>query len=864
MFLSEIKRIIKNNKRTLLLFSSSLLSLIIGVYQIYRCISNGLNQTQVFSPSFILVLFPFFIAVICFLFAILSTKNQGNVTRILNWFSAHRSLVSIIVLTAMIAIIYVMRVFANLDDSLLNLGMEGLGLLFFTHILLLIIHIFTQGYIDDDKNSQSSSRFLLISLLSIFTLWLLMAVTKFGLYPDKAYWNVAGVPVLWIFLALLILLVITYYNVQTVIKRKSKLSQGIKKQSLVDVLIILTVWVSAALIWMKVPYSNSHFITDALPPDGHYWPMSDARLMDLGGQYLIIGGRLETPYFTEKPYYALFLGLLHFFFGQSYQTITNIQILFLALIPVFLYLLGKELSGRAFGIVLSIFAIIKEVIALLSTYQISVSTSRLMMTELPTALLLLIFSFLLFKWYKNNNSGLVLPFVSGLTIGVASFVRTNNIIVLIVFLGFLILFGRPKLSQRTICAGVFLTGALIAMVPWIIYSQVTHQRDPLTWKIQAALSSRFSIPQQNVIESSIDADTSIPDQNAIPSIGGSNDQPNELEIIKPDITYDNNPIINSETEPVYLYNSRVSQILGHFLNNQVKALFVLPIQIYPANLQRIIHQDYWKEPVTWAGNLPAEGIAAFAVNLTLIALGLNYAWKNFKWTGLIPLFVEIAYYLSNALVRTSGSRYLIPADWVVYLYFILGVFVLLGSLRIIPVLEQSQEITPIPSIKNPWVLFVIAALIGLSLPIINLLFPPLYHNESKLQVLERLPMEKITREVGISSEDMQKFFVDENTVFLYGREIYPAYLKHVFTSNDGALTFTLLTPDLYEIAIPYSLELTEKLPAGEDMIVLGCKDPHSNRVLSYLGYFVQSDTLVWSSSTTFNSICRNRNNFIQP
>lgn len=226
--------------------------------------------------------------------------------------------------------------------------------------------------------------------------------------------------------------------------------------------------------------------------------------------------------------------------------------------------------------------------------------------------------------------------------------------------------------------------------------------------------------------------------------------------------------------------------------------------------------------------------------------------------------MEIAYYLSNALVRTSGSRYLIPADWVVYLYFILGVFVLLGSLRIIPVLEQSQEITPIPSIKNPWVLFVIAALIGLSLPIINLLFPPLYHNESKLQVLERLPMEKITREVGISSEDMQKFFVDENTVFLYGREIFPAYLKHVFKSNDGALTFTLLTPDLYEIAIPYSLELKEKLPAGEDMIVLGCKDPHSNRVLSYLGYFVQSDTLVWSSSTTFNSICRNQNNFIQP
>ena len=126
-------------------------------------------------------------------------------------------------------------------------------------------------------------------------------------------------------------------------------------------------------------------------PMGIIGLMSDARLMGLGSQYLIIGGH-ETLFL--KTYFALF-GLLFFDNPSNDNNIGFCS-------PHSATSLCEVLSGRAFGIVLSIFAII-EVIALLS-YQISVSTSRLMMTELPTALLLLIFTFLLFKWYKNNNS----------------------------------------------------------------------------------------------------------------------------------------------------------------------------------------------------------------------------------------------------------------------------------------------------------------------------------------------------------------------------------------------------------------------------------------------------------------------------
>jgi hypothetical protein len=92
-------------------------------------------------------------------------------------------------------------------------------------------------------------------------------------------------------------------------------------------------------------------------------------------------------------------------------------------------------------------------------------------------------------------------------------------------------------------------------------------------------------------------------------------------------------------------------------------------------------------------------------------------------------------------------------------------------------------------------------------------------------------------------------------LFLYGREIYPAYLPGDEGPVDKGLRFTLLTPDLYEIVIPYGIDLEKKLPEGEDMIVLGCKLPVSDQVIAYLGYFVQSDRLIWSTSTTFNGIC---------
>lgn len=841
--------------RSLLLAANGLVSLLITVYQSTQYFGTESVYTRQFSPWIVLYFLPLLLAVVNTFLAFLNHKKNLGVSRFFNWISRHRSLVSIVVLSVLVLVLYGMRVFVDLSDPLINLGMTGIGLLFYSHVLLLLIYTFFQG---DNHKKPKKDLFLVVSLLLIFSTWILMAVTGFGLQPDQAYWNVASVPVLWIFLACIILSVISLYQITPWIQKKISWLPDTKVQILFEVVLILAIWICASVIWTNTPYSNSYFLTEPLPPDGHYWPMSDARLMDLGGQYLIIGGKLETPYFTEKPFYALFLGLLHFLFGQSYQTITNIQILVLALIPVFLYLLGKEFSGKILGFALAVFAIIKETNAILSTYKISVSNSRLMMTELPSALLLLIFSLLIIKWLKNIKPDWSLPLISGVIIGVAIFVRSNNLFVLLAFLGLLFFTGLRNIRQRLPQIGIFLFGVIIVITPWTVYNQVTYGKDPLTWKIQSALETRFSITRNETQnETSSEPTISKPDQTTLPGeatptflpkhpSGENQNMPQSTDVTASE---------REKSKPQGFYKSEISMVLAHFLNNQVKALFVLPIQIYPADLSEVLDQEYWKEPVSWNGHLPAESLVAFVVNIVIIAFGLTYAWRTFSWAGMVPLVVEMAYYLSNALVRTSGSRYLVPVDWVIYTYFFLGVWEVLRMLSIIPSDKLESENKSIPSLKRFWIALPIAIIIGLSLPVLNLAFPPLYDQESKTEVLERLPMKKIEDEIGISPQEMKDFYEKANTVFLYGREIYPAYQRIDQASIGKALTFTLITPDLYEIVIPYGIDLSEKLPAGEDMIVLGCKDTTSDQVIAYLGYFVQSDRLIWSTSTTFKDIC---------
>ena len=55
-----------------------------------------------------------------------------------------------------------------------------------------------------------------------------------------------------------------------------------------------------------------------------------------------------------------------------------------------------------------------------------------------------------------------------------------------------------------------------------------------------------------------------------------------------------------------------------------------------------------------------------------------HSWKEWKWGGLTPFLIFLVYCLSLGFARNSGSRYLVPIDWVIYFYYILGLIYIIN------------------------------------------------------------------------------------------------------------------------------------------------------------------------------------------
>ena len=61
-----------------------------------------------------------------------------------------------------------------------------------------------------------------------------------------------------------------------------------------------------------------------------------------------------------------------------------------------------------------------------------------------------------------------------------------------------------------------------------------------------------------------------------------------------------------------------------------------------------------------------------AVNLVILSLGIGSTWKRVGFSALVPFAVFLFYNLANAFARTSGGRYIVPVDWVIYFYYAIG------------------------------------------------------------------------------------------------------------------------------------------------------------------------------------------------
>ena len=705
----------------------------------------------------------------------------------------------------------------------------------------------------------------LIVLIIFIAIWMLIALTKIGISPDIDFWNEGGVPLLGLqVVAALIIGILIFIATQKFEDAHFciRIRDHQFKIAVLDILLIFLIWVGAVLVWDNEPIRRSYFTAIPTSPNYEYYPFSDAAVYDVGGQYVLIGKGINNGQFTDKPLYMLFLALLHALSGQDYLHIIRMQILCLAFFPVILYLLGKGIHGRLLGILVAILGIFKERNAIAATLIIQVSHSKILMSELSTALLLTLLTLLIFKWFKEAQGGRNITLLSGGILGAAALLRPNPLLLLPLILIVAVFVYKYHWRQWLISSSIFILGFVLVFSPWTISARDQDGDVFLLKKINGILRRyKKRIPvsshQSNIRDivtgfglssQQNDQDVTISGLFGIDSIVTSaKNFPLSLSNYRGFLTQFSSTTSaprmqqNEFDEDEPFPSSAVYFMPAHFIHNQITAILILPISFHFLDLYHTLDLPMWD--LQWDGRLSLEGKFLLLINLTLIALGIAVAWNHHKWAGLIPVIVNFGYYLANAIARTSGSRYLVPADWTIFLYYSLGLVqitywlvILLGKSWDIHVLEENQPTLSTTSgiYKIKMAGTVVGLLIlGLALPMSGKVIQPVYPEENKrttLKTINQLPID-----TPIAIKDLEAFIKQKNARAIYGRVLYPRFypagkggcyrcvmIDYAYTVKDyPRLSMTVIGPYNASVILPLPIP-PKSIPDGSDVYVIGC------------------------------------------
>jgi len=709
-----------------------------------------------------------------------------------------------------------------------------------------------------------------LGLMVLTGIWI--ALTKSGITPDKKFWGNIGTPILnlqvfsLVGIGLILLCFVTYWNFG-----RQKTETSPKWLIYIDILVCFLLWALATFLWAREPVIHSYFLTDPQAPNYEPYPFSDARYYDSYGQYLLIGEKMGGGKFATRPWYIFFLAIISAIAGPGYDQVIVLQVAVLALFPVFLYLLGKSLNSRILGIMVGFLAIFREVNAIRSTPVIQVSHSKLMLADFPTAVGVALFTLLVVIWLKDPERKPLMPMIAGGIFGILMMVRFHvvTLLPLTLLAGLLVLWRRFGNWLRSSVLLVFTM--MIFVLPWMYRNYTVVGRFILEGpQIKSILNQRYkSTPTPKPALSATTTPTNMPvDLTAEggdasdgstspvnPVVGSTTPAATSGVAVMPAATFSPTatpaPKLKTEREITayafqLFFNENIQAlnfVSNHFLHNLLLAIRELPTSFIYDDLRHVL-LNIPADSDNWEGKLkPAEAIF-LTVNLLLIALGISVTWKKSKIVGIIPLFMCAGYFMSSALTRVSGWRYLLPVDWVIYFYFVIGLLEILRWFVVLLGAEMGEgahfEAKLMDNLKGSFPIrqaaFIIAGflLLGSAIPVTELLIPERYPSMSKEEVLmtfmERLPADQS----GLDVEILQQIISADVGDALNGRLLYPVYYEEgqgapgadsqIFRSKPYArLLLTVIGPKTATVVMPLE-EPPTAIPNTSDILVVGCKE----------------------------------------
>ncbi|HET9907433.1 MAG TPA: hypothetical protein VFQ23_12345, partial [Anaerolineales bacterium] len=449
---------------------------------------------------------------------------------------------------------------------------------------------------------------------------------------------------------------------------------------------------------------------------------------------------------------------------------------------------------------------------------------KMMLTDFPAAIGMALVVLLVCEWLKNPQQKWYYALWIGGVIGLAIMLRTNTLLILLLIPLFSI-FSFAQNWRMWFASSFLLILAVFAItLPWELRNQslggqmyssfVTKFQSVIDLRYQSPLLPESSVPQPDVLSSVLLRQTTV------------------LVDIYKDIELIREPSCNTV----------VCFVSNHFFHNILTSVLVLPTSPVLDDLRHTVKESYPYWRPDWDGSFTIGSLLFFVLNIFFIGLGITVAWKQHRLTGLVPLAIFVFYNLSNGFARTSGGRYIVPIDWIVTIYFLIGVFHVILSLasslgfRWTLFAESQEQDPPKQSSMNRSDLLrglgILAILLfaGSFIPIAEMLHTDRYENFDVAKALSE--HESQIASAGLSLLEIDSFLKNPNAEISVGRALYPRYYIEfegevhfypVVVMGFPRTTFTLIGPD-GEKGIVLPGEKPDSFPHAVDTIVLGCKE----------------------------------------
>jgi hypothetical protein len=643
-----------------------------------------------------------------------------------------------------------------------------------------------------------------------------MFYSGFGvLAAEEDYWYGTGVPILWNQLSAAIAggIFLLHFGSRWISKR-------------VDLLICVLIFAVTAFLWSQSPLRKSFLFTDPYLPNNVFYPFADSAIFDMASQFALIGQKLFifNNFFFERPLYLSFLVYLHVLFGQDYELLMAIQAAVFAIFPVIIYLIGRSLQVRAIGLASAIVILFRGINSISASNLMDTANPKMILTDFPTAIGVALVTLMTCEWLAEPEKRRHYALWIGGGIGFTAMLRTNALI-LLAFIPFLLLFVyRAKWRQWVFSSFMILLGVIAITLPWEIRNQSLggQMYGPIVAKFQSVIQQRYP--------SSAEPNSIAPQEYGFASLNLKSTE--AISRLYQDSTRQNSVPCNS----VLCFST------NHFLHNTLTSILILPTSPLLDDLRHLIRErhPYWQ--VNWDGSLGGDAPFFLVLNLFFITTGIARAWKERQIQGLTPLVIFIAYNLSNALARTSGGRYLVPIDWILIFYYLLGIFqvitwlgnVMEGKWDLFNRASENKPSDEKTSFSKSLGIVTILLIIGALLPLSETLYLPRYQNADPLGMLAG--NRSLVEATGLKMYDLDSFLQSPNADILVGRALYPRFYKMNQGEFAGAFypyhtlgfprtAFKLIGPaGEYSVVLPG--DIPEYLPHASDVLVLGCQQPN--------------------------------------